>query len=288
MRQFYLENSKGERISFMDKNHFLTSPTGLGFAVETTTIDTSKGFFSLADSKPSKGNIEGTIAFTDRANAYRDFRNLSKWMTNETLLNLVYIPYGTEEYYADVVLIRLNKEEKQNYGWLECETIFEVLTPWYSKQNISFDFEDGDANALHFPNKFPARFGLSSPPTALRLNLDCDYNAFVKVTIAGLQNNPKITLVDNDTNKLLGSVEFDNLVVPQGSKLVYDTRPNEVGVWLINGDEKENVLDKVHLTSENNSFFAIPTHTDVILNLELDNGVQTGTNATLYQYWKTR
>lgn len=288
MRQFYLENSKGERISLIDKNHFLSSPTGLGFAVETTTIDTSKGFFSLADSKPTKGTIDGEIAFTDRANAYRDFRTLSKWMTSEPYLYIVYIPYGTDEYYADVVPTRLDKGEKSNYGWLECSVLFEVLTPWYSKQNISFEFEEGEASSLRFPSRFPATFGLSSPPTALSLNLDGDYNAFVKVTIAGLQSNPKITLTNNDTNEKLGSIEFDGLTIPQGSKLIFDTRPNEIGVWVLNGSEKESVLDKVKLTSDNDSFFAIPTNVNVTLDLELSGGVQTGTNATLYQYWKTR
>lgn len=288
IRQFYIENSNGERISFVDKSHFLSQPDGLGFETSPTYIESNKGFYTIVDKKPSQGNIGGMIVFTNRQTAYQDYRTLTKWINAAETLSIVYIPYGTTEYYCDVMVTRFLKSEKTEYGWLECRMDLSVLTPYYSKQNLVFDFFEEDENSLRLPTRFPFRLGASSVPNAVSLNLDGDFDAAFRLNIVGLQNNPVINLVSSDKYELLGQLKFNNLTVPSGSSLIVDTRPNNAGVWLSSANGLESVLDKVDLVSGIESFFSIPKNTNCTFSLDLDNDIQTGTSLVIYQYWMTR
>lgn len=288
IRQFYLQNRANERVSFIDATHFLSTPTGLGFSNSATYIEQSKGFYTLASSKPNQQSISGTIVFTKQS-AYNDYRTLTQWINaNEFQLTLVYKPYGETEYYCDVLITSLGKGELKQYGWLECETTMVALTPWYSKSNLTLRFDGEEGEGKRYSYTYPLRYGASRKPTTIALKLDGDFDAYLLARITGALNNPYLILKNKNTNEIIGKLGFNDLSLGANEALIYDTRPSSCGVWVQRGTEITSVIDKVELIQGTQSFFAIPKNTPCELTLQLTEAVNSGSNVTVYQYWRTR
>lgn len=273
----------------MDSSHFLSLPSGLGFSNSVAYLEQSKGFYGVTSLKPNQQSIAGTIVFTDRQKAYNDYRTLTQWINaNERQLTLVYKPYGEEEFYCDVVITSISKGELKEYGWLECSIAMDTLTPYYSKQNLVLRFDGADTEGKRYPYGYPYRYGNSHKPTTISLKLDGDFDAYLLARITGGLSNPYLVLKNKDTNEIIGRLGFDNLDLNDGEALLYDTRPQSCGVWIQRGNSIENVIDRVKLEQGVQSFFAIPKNTPCELTLQMTDKVNSGTNVTVYQYWRTR
>ena len=99
VRKFYLENAAGERRDLNGKERvWFTEPVGLGITLAQSYADLGYGFFSpISTNSDPQQQPGGTMTFTG-PEPYADYRELVNWMSAAEGLELVYLPYGSEEY----------------------------------------------------------------------------------------------------------------------------------------------------------------------------------------------
>lgn len=149
VREFKLANSNTERTgvfySFMDPQHYLASPTGLGLNASINTITIGERD-SVVSKKYAHQNISGKLYFANKDNGicyelYSEFLEFIRFGG----LRLYYKPANASRfYYCEVEITNLSKSETENStNALACDISFFCVSRWLDEKigSTSFDGE---------------------------------------------------------------------------------------------------------------------------------------------------
>lgn len=117
VREFYIENDKGQRFSLMNVESFcfLNSPSGLGYSYNSEYVQIENNFIQSTN-KLAQGQIGGDLVFKN----YENYKNFVDFVQSANFLRFAYkVPYenGFKEYFKDIDISSVAKTEKRR-KWL--------------------------------------------------------------------------------------------------------------------------------------------------------------------------
>lgn len=128
MRQFSLENSKGEIYSLNDDSAFLHSPSGLGFSRDTE-YQRMGTHYGIVNDGFSQKSISGSICFADdtESSAYEKYSAFTRFLQYMPLV----LHYATDRRYKiDVIPSSVDKTEIEALG-LDVSVTFTATSLFY-------------------------------------------------------------------------------------------------------------------------------------------------------------
>lgn len=128
IRKFRLINRDGVGYDLTTREHFLHTPSGLGFQRETEYQRLGNQYIILSDAFV-QGQIMGEIFFPN-PNAYSKYYEFVRFCQNAPLY-LLYKP-GTREFHRAVRVSNVEKTELE-FGGLNISVIFDALTLFYEE-----------------------------------------------------------------------------------------------------------------------------------------------------------
>lgn len=278
MRKFYLQNSIGVRKDLQLKSFFFNSPKGLGLSNKANYEQLGDGFYANSFLEAEQINIVGDIAFLE--SEYDDFKDLIDWIYSGYDLSFIYAPDGSTEYYCDIDIDYIEKEEIDNEtGCLVCPVSFNGKTPWYKSSPVILNFElDPDVDYMKFDWIMESRFPRGNSYNTIDVSAAGHYSSYIKMTITGAITDPIVKLINKATNEILGQLDLTGVTVDTGEVLMYSSVPGNSYIKILGTDGVYTDLsDSINLTYDN--FFGVPRNTACSLKLEF-----TGTTATATIY----
>ena len=287
-RRLYLQNAAGVRYDLNGKDGvWATDPAGLGVDLSPTYGDLGQGFFTtLEDYSEPQASVGFTVIFTDRAMAYTQYQDLTRWIAaaGGSLL-LVYDPCGVGEYYRRVSLSYLRKTEKTQLGWLEIPAEFKCLTPWYQSATVDVSMQPRNEAALRYAFRYDrARFDTSRADVySVLLQAAGDVPAAVELSFTGEVLNPVLTLVGASSGTLYGRCAIATTLSGR-DRLEYSSAYFDSYCRKISGKEITDLDDYINPASE--PFFRIPPSEACILRLT-GQTIKGDATARLYTHYRT-
>lgn len=158
VREFKLANSNTERTgvfySFMDPQHYLASPTGLGLNASISTITIGERD-SVVSKKYAHQNISGKLYFVNKDNdkcyeLYSEFLEFIRFGG----LNFYYRPANASGFYfCEVEITNLSKSETESSSnALVCDISFFCISRWLDENagRTSFDGNVSPTDGKHY------------------------------------------------------------------------------------------------------------------------------------------
>ncbi len=289
MRKFYLENELGERISLNNpKGIWLNGPAGQGFAFERTFGPVGSGFFAVLEEEEAQAATTGTMIFS-RTEPYKMYLDFTDWLAKAKTLMLVYCPYGADEFYRDVLIDIVEKDELTHTGTLECPVTLSALTPWYNQSRFSFDFSNlPPENFKRYDYRYPYRYGTSNSSNGVDFKIGGHYPGEVILTAAGPLIAPVLTLLSAGTNEILGQMNLASISINEGESLLYSSRVRDPGVWRVIDGEYVDLIDSLELSPDIDSFIRVPPNVPVTATFAVVGLLEARATMAVYTYWRTR
>ena len=199
MRKFYFLNSSGERWPLQgEKGVYLTDPTGLGVTLAQTYADLQNGFFvGVSSANEPQSAPHATLLFVRPA--YAAYRQLINWLAAAGDLELVYCPYGTEEFHRRVDVQAISKGELDEHAFLACELSLLARSPWFKAAATRLDLASQSADeSLRYDIVYTDDLIYGEDATASlsgTLHPDGHVPAAISVTFYGGAASPVISLI---------------------------------------------------------------------------------------------
>lgn len=214
IRQFYIENSLGNKYYLTNKNfkHFLNEPNGLGFTKNLTVLRLGNDEL-ITDEQFSMPSISGTILFYDDVGkAYQDYLEFINFIRYAPI-KLYYLPPNLLfPYYIECSITQVDKSEYTKNGYLSCPITFYGYTLWQNSQESSLVVNNNEnADGKHYelirPYHYAGNF-LSS----IIINNTGDVPIGFVLEVVGSVTNPRlIATQDGETYgqlKLNGTFDY--------------------------------------------------------------------------------
>lgn len=284
-RKFYLQNAQGARFDLNGRDGvYASDPSGLGIARDPGFISLGSGFFRrVQDSDPQRAP-GFLVTFTRRATAYEQYQDFVRYIgaAGDDLI-LVYKPYGTTEYYRDVILTVLEKTELSRVGWLECSCEVKALTPWYLPRTYSVALSEQATTAMRYAFRYgSARYGAGRAPAfAATLQPEGDIPAGLVLSFDIVAVNPALTLVGLSTGTVYGRCEIEYTFVA-GDVLEWSSEPDDGYCRLIRAGDTVDLSGALDMTAE--PFFQMPVTEPCLLRLTGSGLTGEGSLSVSYYY----
>lgn len=279
VRKFYLENEKGQKYDLMDRDNycFLSSPSGLGYAYETSYEQVGNNFITNIR-KLQQGNILGEAIFRN----YDNYKNMVDYIEQAKSLKFVYeIPFvnkNSTKYYKIVEISSVEKGEKSTDGFLHIPINFNCKSLWYEETETVYDMAK-NTGEIRWDFKWDSRFK-SYDNRSFTFENNGHVEAPIKLEIGGYVINPCLTIYSNK-NKI-AEINF-NMTLEEYEKILYSTKDDELYVYKENQDGTlTNIFDDLDLAKYN--FIKIPQGVSEI-RLSADSEI-TDTKLTIFVEYK--
>jgi len=271
MRKFYLQLENGVRLDLNSEDVFFSYPQGLGYESAADYTNIGGGFFLQAEAKERQSVITGDIVFASYG-LYKD---------NAMYLDAAQIVYAPEdvEYLRDIVIQSVGKGELDATGLLICPVTILALSPWYTAQrrvltmNPSAEIE----KAKRYPYRYSYAYAYAGASGGISVSAGGQQPSPVKVTMQGRVVNPVISLYRSGV--LIGKAA-PSVTVPEGSTLIYDSRPKNPGIWI----DGVSVIDALSLDYPN--FFEIPTNAACTLRISASAFFSSLVTIDIFDFYK--
>ena len=291
MRRFYLEDETGFRYDLNNQNGsriFFHNPTGLGVSMSPSYVDLENGFYrDVAPEAESQGTIAGDLVFLGPA-AYAAYRRFTDWIMAAASLYLVYLPYGTTEYYRQVSLNYLTKTELTAGTWLTVPVSFSCATPWYRAAPGSMEVSQEANNVLRYSFTYASGLAYSSSRAgtmSAEIPADGHIPAAFEFSIKGPLQNPVLILQSGTSNQVFGKCEVRASITP-AQTLEISTRYGDSYVRAVSDDGAvTDLLDKVNLASD--PFPRVPIGRDCFLSITAENEVTAAGKIKIFYYYRS-
>lgn len=200
VRQFYLENSLGNRYELTNKNfkQFLNEPNGLGFVKNLTVLRLGNDEL-ITDEQFSMPSISGEVLFYDNLeNAYQDYLEFINFI-RYTPIKLYYLPPNLLfPYYIECSITQVDKSEYQREGYLSCPITFYGYTLWQNSQESSLTVTNSESSdGKYYELVRPYHYSGNSL-NSIRINNNGDVPIGFEFEIEGSVTNPRLTAIYND------------------------------------------------------------------------------------------
>lgn len=289
MRKFYFSNASGERWPLQgEKGVYLSEPSGLGVQLSPSYADLQHGFFVTVDTNVEpQGAPRATLVFTRPA--YPTYRQLINWLASAGELELIYCPYGTEEFHRRVDVQAVTKSELNKNGFLSCELSLLALSPWYKAAATRFDLESQETDRtmrynitytddlIYGVDATSALSGTISPEGHIP--------AALSVTFYGGAVSPVISLIGNLTGKLYGACRIADTIAA-GETLLFSSDYADSFVRKLTAEGVAvDLLDKIDLNGE--PFPRLPLTEPCTLSIAADAAISGAADVLVYYYYRS-
>lgn len=279
VRKFYLENEKGQKYNLMDKDNycFLSSPTGLGYAYDTTYEQVGNSFITNIR-QLQQGKIAGEAIFK----SYDNYKNMVDYIEQSKKLKFVYeIPFVNNKntkFYKTVEISSAEKGEKGTDGYLHIPIEFNCKTLWYEETETVYDMAKSSGE-IRWDFKWDSRFK-SYDNRSFTFENNGHVEAPIKLEIGGYVINPHLELYSNKIK--IAELAF-NMTLEEFEKILYSTKDDELYVYKENADGTlTNLFEDLDL--QNYNFIKIPQGVSEI-KLSADNEI-TDAKLTIFVEYK--
>lgn len=285
-----MENSVGERLDLQSDTVFLSEPSGLGIGEDRGYTEIEYGFFAATELEYEQLNINGTLVFkrgATKQEPYVSYQNFVQWVQSANNLKLVYQPYSTRELYLDVYMDTLELSEKEEIGWLECPVVFAATSPWHKRNPISLLFTtDVSSSPMRFTFAFPFQFSASGAGDTQVFTPGGHFPAALELAINGPASNIYFSCEDANTGEIIGALDLTGVSVAAGDKIYYSSQPNADGIWLISGNTRTDIIDRLNVND--NNFILIPVGKECRATLvaETSEGAEITHLMAVHEYYK--
>lgn len=278
VREFYIENDKGQRFSMMDIENscFLNSPSGLGYSYNTEYAQIGDNFIQNIR-KITQGQISGELIFKK----YDNYKSFVDFIESANDLKFVYkVPFedGYKEYFKDIDISSVEKSEIEEGNILRVPVNFNCKSLWYEAKDVIITI-DAISDELRWDFKWDSIF-TSYDSNNIIFDNKGHTEAPFKIELDGEISNPVITILEDGEE--VSSLDLDGLVISSGEKFIYNTKDTEQQIIKKSGSTITNLF--TYLNPNFINFFKLRKGESTI-RLEADNEI-TGGKITIYIQYK--
>lgn len=246
IRHFELQAYDETKTTLLDRFvlDLVTSPSGLGFYQEISTIDT-KTISYIVERALKKQDIKITVEF-EEPNSYQKVNSLRSWIA-KNMLNNIALSYNDTftERLIDVYIKDFQLTEiVTNYNSIPL--VLTPLSPFYKK-----GYQKAIISKLGTAKQYPYSYEYSYGGASL-INNELDNTFFTSIplliTIYGKATNPIVKLLDENGIEY-SQISFPNLVVEEGETLTIDAINSQILFKdTVSTQDYYNKIDKKHDT----------------------------------------
>lgn len=213
IRKFRLINNDGEWYDLTTREHFLHSPSGLGYAKEEVFRQLGN-LHVLLDDQFMQGEILGDVFFP-HPKAYDKYFQFVRFCQN-TPIYLEYTP--TDKSYIREVRVSTVEKTELTTGGLNCPVTLHCLSLFYRREFINV--EQGSTTGGKIYNyRYNYRYSASSP-NSVTIESDSFAESPCAIYIYGEAVNP---VWRHYVNNILVATGKVNGTIPSDQKLMIDT-----------------------------------------------------------------
>ena len=289
MRKFYFANAAGERWPLQgEKGVFFTDPTGLGVTLAQTYADLQNGFFvGVSSANEPQSAPHATLLFTRPA--YSAYRQLINWLAAAGDLELIYCPYGAEEFHRRVDVQAISKGELDEHQFLQSELSLLARSPWFKAQSTRLDLASQVVDeSMRYDFIYTAELIYGEDATAslsATLHPDGHIPAAISVTFFGGAASPSISLTGQITGKLYGACRISDTLT-SGETLLFSTDYLDSHVRKISAQGVEtDLLAKIDLDGE--PFFRMPLTEPCTLSIAAQAAINGSADVQVFYYFRS-
>lgn len=283
VRQFFLENEKGQRYNLMDRENFcfLSEPTGLGYSYSSEFLRLINTFIENTRNI-EKGLISGNLV----TRYYDNLKEFIDFVEGAESLKFAYIiPFKKMQsitYFKDVKIATLEKTEiDKETGMLIVPVSFDCLSLWYKKSNVIYN-SIGTEQEIRWDFSWDSRFANYDTRKLQYIN-NGHTEAPIVVELNGHLLNPKIELYVE--GELYQTVSF-NVEIEEYEKLLYGTQENDFYIAKQNTDGTLTSLFNLDVINfENDNVIRIPKNKSCELRISAENEVLNA-QITILEFYK--
>ena len=255
IRNFYLENEKGQQIDFQNISGkiFLYNVTGLGFSKRMEYNRVGTAFVKNKD-ELDQGVIGGELEFYD--NSYDEYKNFVDFVLQAKSLKLIYIPKTSKKtkFYREVDVTQVDKREEDDYNILPTSITFHCKSLWYEENNFVYTVEEIE-DELRWDFEWDSRFTDYENRSVL-FNNNGHAEAPMLLEMTGYILNPKVSVYVDD--ELVNELSVET-TIDINEKFVYSTKDNDCKISkLLPNGTIVNLVDSLTLSNNNSNFFKLP------------------------------
>lgn len=289
MRKFYFLNDSGERWPLQgEKGVYLTDPTGLGVSLAQTYADLQNGFFvGVSSANEPQSAPHATLLFVRPA--YATYRQLINWLAAAGSLELVYCPFGSDEFHRRVDVQAISKGELDEHAFLSCELSMLARSPWFkaaaARLEISSETVDESLryDIVYTDDLIYGEDATSSLSGTLHPNGHVP--AAISVTFYGGAASPVISLTGQLTGKLYGACRIsDTLAV--GETLLFSSDYLDSHVYKLTAQgETVDLLAKIDISGD--PFFRLPLTEPCTLTIAAQAAISGAADVEVFYYYRS-
>lgn len=210
-RKFWLINALGNRFDLSDENarFSLLSPKGLGFE-KNIEVDNIGSREKLLSEQLNNTDVQGELWFYNDSNGvlyekYRDFISFIKYKP----LELHYLPPNEiSDFYSNVVITKLEKEEIKKTKNMVCPIVFHRLSQWLDSQEFTISVSNVNVDTgKSYPLARPYHYAGNSLSNIEYSNNGTEDCGFI-FTIDGEVVNPQLSIY-NSLGEISGRLKLD-------------------------------------------------------------------------------
>lgn len=199
IRQFYIENSLGNKYYLTNKNfkHFLNEPNGLGFSKSLNVLRLGNVEL-ITDEQYSMPSVSGNVLFYNNVEqAYQDYLEFVNFVRYAPL-KLYYLPPNMLfPYYIECSITQVDKSEYQREGYLSCPITFYGYTLWQNSQESSLVVNNNEnADGKHYELIRPYHYAGNSLSSII-INNTGDVPIGFVLEVVGSVTNPRLIASQN-------------------------------------------------------------------------------------------
>ena len=199
IRQFYIENSLGNKYYLTNKNfkHFLNEPNGLGFAKNLTVLRLGNVEL-ITEEQYSMPSVSGTVLFYDNVEqAYQDYLEFVNFVRYSPL-KLYYLPPNMLfPYYIECSITQLDKSEYQTEGYLSCPITIYGYTLWQNSQESTLTVANSESRDGKYYELIRPYHYAGNSLNSIKINNTGDVPIGFVFEVVGSVTNPRLIATQN-------------------------------------------------------------------------------------------
>lgn len=281
VRQFYIENEKGQKYDLMNYEDFcfLSEPSGLGYSYSTEYLPLGNIFIENIR-KLEKGLISGNLV----TKYYDNFKEFCDFIEQSNTLKFAYtVPYEKKSpitYYKNIKIASLEKTQKDNTsGLLITPITFDCLSLWYSKNDIIYTITKRDRE-MRWKFRWNSRFTSYSSRNIV-FNNKGHVEAPISVEMDGYLVNPCISVYVNEKEVYRLKIP---IIIEEYEKLLYSTDDDNLYLYKQEKDGTFTILFKnEYIDISNTNIFKLPKGISEV-RLTADNEVLSAKLSIIEQF----
>ena len=282
IRNFYLENEKGNKIDFQSFNGclFLYKVSGLGYEENISYEQVGDTFISINKQLVQKP-IEGTLEFDE--NSYNEYHKFVNFINRSKNLKLIYVPKLSNriEFYRDIDFIRIDKSEEDNFGILSCPISMKPKTLWYKKEDVKIEITS-IPNEVRWDFKWDSIFIDYNNKNIIYENMGHTESA-IQVVMNGYIKNPTITVYQDEEKIYELKIEIE---IQEYEKYLFSSKDGELYIKKQNTDGTyENLFKNPYIDIKNTNIFKLPLGVSK-LQIHADNDINNA-RISILEFYKS-